>query len=67
MYINKQKLDIAMANSIMNGFQLAEKSGVNFQTIRNMRIGKSCKPRTVGLIAKALNVSVEDLIDKERV
>lgn len=66
MYVNREAMDLAMAKNTMNAEMLALKAGLNHQTIRNMRIGKSCKPRTVGLVAQALNIPVEKLISQER-
>ncbi len=63
MTIDKQKLQIALANACMNPYDLCREVDIQYQTYRRISGGKNCKPKTVGKIAKALNVAVEDLID----
>lgn len=65
MKINKQKLQIAMANACLNPYGLCEKVNIQYQTYRRISAGNDCKPATVGKIAKALKVPVEQLIDLE--
>ena len=65
MRIDKQKLQIAMANACMNPYDLCKKVSIQYQTYRRIVAGNNCKPATVGKIAKALNVRVEDLIMME--
>ncbi len=62
MVIDKDKLEIAMANICIGQYDLCEKAGINKQTYRNVRKGKNCKPVTVGKIAKALGICAEALI-----
>lgn len=66
MKINKQKLYIAMANSCLNMDDLAVKAGVSRVSLTQYSVGVT-EPRTktLGKIAKALNVPVEQLIDLE--
>lgn len=63
MIANKQKLQIAMANCCMTSKELQKKSELPRGTFLNVVTGKSVRPATVGRIAKALNVPVENLID----
>ncbi len=65
MRIDKQKLQLAMARECLTTKELQEKSDVPKATLINATAGKNCKPATVGKIAKALNVPVENLIDME--
>lgn len=63
MKLNEQKLILAMANSRLNAYGLCAAAGIQYQTYRRIIKGGTCKPATVGSIAKALGVPVEDLLD----
>lgn len=63
MVVNKQKLYIAMANHCITSNELQTKSGLPRGTFLKVVTGKSVRPATIGKIAKALNVPVENLID----
>lgn len=63
MLANKQKLQLAMANACMTSGDLQKKSGLPRGTFLNVVSGKNVRPATVGKIAKALGVPVENLID----
>lgn len=66
MKINKQKLQLAMANACLNMDDLAELVDISRVSISKYLSGlRSPKPKTLGKIAKALNVPVENLIDME--
>lgn len=65
MVANKQKLNLAMANACMTSGELQHRSGLPRGTFLNVITGKNVRPATVGKIAKALNVPVENLIDME--
>lgn len=66
MKINKQKLQLAMANACLNMDDLAALAEVSRVSISKYLSGlRSPKPKTIGKIAKALNVRVEDLIQME--
>lgn len=63
MKVNVEKMNLLLAKKGMLLKNLCEKSGVGEITLRKIRQGKSTpKPVTVGKIAKALNVNVEDII-----
>lgn len=65
MKIDRNRLNLAVAKSCMTMKDLSEASGVNVTTISRINMGKQIpSPRTIGKIAKALNVDVEDLIGK---
>lgn len=63
MVVNNSKLQIALASACMNPYDLCAKIDISYQTYRRISTGKNCKTATVGKIAKALNMSVEDLIE----
>lgn len=65
MKVNVNTLNLALARSCMTKKELANKSGVDIVTISRI-ISKTQKPRpkTIGKIAKALDVPVEILIDE---
>ncbi|WKY47850.1 helix-turn-helix transcriptional regulator [Eubacteriaceae bacterium ES3] len=65
MKINKSSLDIAMANKKINFRGLSELSNVSTSTLSYINNGKHCRPEIAGKIAKALDMSVENLIEKE--
>ena len=63
MRISNDKLMIALANEGMLLKELAQKAGITMEALRNIRKGKSIpKPATVGKIARALNVNVQEII-----
>jgi len=66
MKIDNQKLDIIMAQKCLSSEKLSQVVNVSQVTIARIRNG-SQKPRpiTIGKIAKALGVKVEDLIEME--
>ncbi len=65
MKISKTRLELAMAQSCKNPFQLAKEAGCQYQTLRNAINGGNCKPATIGKIAAVLNVPVELLVQTE--
>lgn len=66
MRVNKQKLQIAMANACLNMDDLAILADVSRVSISKYLSGlRNPQPKTIGKIAKALNVPVENLIDVE--
>lgn len=65
MIVNNSKLQIALASACMNPYDLCVKIDISYQTYRRISTGKRCKTATVGKIAKALNVQVQDIIELE--
>jgi putative transcriptional regulator len=65
MRINRKAMICIMLEKNMNVNGLAQKSGISRSTISSIKHGKSCTDSTVGKIAKALDVPVENLIDME--
>jgi DNA-binding XRE family transcriptional regulator len=61
--INKDKMRMAMAAKCLNTTDLAKLAGVNRQTLYNVTNNKcNTSPKTIGMIAKALDVTVEELM-----
>lgn len=62
MKVDRKKLDILMARNCM-GINDLEKAGIPRTTFNNMnRRNNELLPKTVGKIAKALNVDVTEII-----
>lgn len=64
MKINKTQLELKMAVSCLNPFQLAENAQIEYQTLRRAINGGNCKPATVGRIAATLGVDVTEIIEQ---
>lgn len=66
MKIDNQRLDMAMAKACVDVKTLSELSGVSKASLAAARNkSRNPKPATIGKIAKALNVPVGDIIEKE--
>lgn len=65
MKANKFKLEIAMANRCLNTGDLVNLTKMPRPTVNNVITGRSVRPATIGKIARALEIPVEDLIEKE--
>lgn len=64
MKINTQRLDVAIADACLTMNELSKQSRVNIVTLTKVRKGtQEPTPKTVGKIAKALNISVEEIIE----
>ncbi len=63
MIVSKKKLEVAMATACMNTQALCKEAGMKYQQFYRVSNGSNCKPATIGKIAKALNVPVENLIE----
>jgi len=65
MKLDAKKLNYEMAKACFNVKELSEKSGVSKQTLVAARGGRrNPKPSTIGKIAKALDVNIENIIEK---
>lgn len=66
MKIDNKKLAVAMANACLNFKDLCNRAGVSEIGLRQIRAGtRNPKPITVGKIARALNVNVQEIIMEE--
>lgn len=64
MNIDKNKLDLVMAKNCYSAEKLAAITGVSQVTIARLKRGvQNPRPQTIGKLAKALNVKVEELIE----
>lgn len=64
MQLNNKKLLLAMANACVTVSELAEQSNLSRPALTKFTTGRSNpKPATIGKLAKALNVKVEELIE----
>ena len=64
MRIDKKNLLCAMVRADMNNQKLSDTSGISITQVSNIRNGNNTTYETVSKIAKALNVSISDLIDE---
>lgn len=63
MKINKEALDMIKAEKCLTNKEIISRAGVG-TNILSVGIKRELRPATVGKIAKALNVSVEDIIER---
>lgn len=63
MKIAKFNLELAMANACITTNELSNKANLNYSTLTRIKSGNPTTPATIGKIAKALDVKVEELID----
>lgn len=63
MTIKTKELQLALAERCMNPYDLCKAAGIQYQTCRRIISAGKCKMATIGKIAKALNMSVKDLVD----
>ena len=63
MKISKKRLKLGMATACLNPYDLCKKAEIRYQTYQRIMGGKDAKPATIGKIARALNVPVENLIE----
>lgn len=64
MKIKTFKVKCLMADRDLNTIELAKATGVSRNTISSITNGKSCSLTTAGKLAKALNVSLEDIAEE---
>ena len=64
MRINKNKLEMAMGNACFTAEMLSAATGIGTCTLARIKNGQqNPRPVTVGKIAKALKVKVEELVE----
>lgn len=64
MRADKTACRIAMANACMNLHDLTQKAGIPESSVKNVIYGRSVKPRTMGIVCRALGVPVETLLEE---
>lgn len=65
MIIEKSKLEILMARNELRSGDLIKSAGISMDTLNRARKSQHLQPFTVGKIANALKVSIEDLVSDE--
>ena len=65
MKLNAWKIKTLLAEREMNQSDLAVKIGVNRQQVNDLLSRETCTLKTLGRIAKALGVSVEEIVKEE--
>ena len=60
---NKQKIEIAMARSCLRIADVSKVGGIPVPSIKNVLSGRNVTPRTLGILAKALNVDAAEIIE----
>lgn len=65
MRLKKQAVELAMARSEMDSYNLAKRSKLSYNTIRKAKNQTDIKPTTAGKIAKALGVDVGEIVEAE--
>lgn len=65
MKLDVPKIKLILAEREMNQSDLAKKCGVNRQQINNILSRGSCTLKTMGKIAKALGVPVQEIVKEE--
>lgn len=65
MRIDEIKLAVLMARKRLNLTQLSELSGISRATLSLAKAGKRIKPETIAIIANALEVDINDLIENQ--
>lgn len=65
MKLDVPKIKLILAEREMNQSDLAKKCGVNRQQINNILSRRSCTLKTVGKIAKAIGVPVQEIVKEE--
>lgn len=65
MKANRKKIELAMARKCISLNELQEKAGMPLPTVKGVIYGKSVKPVTLGKVARALEVEIEEIMEKE--
>lgn len=64
MKADNLKLKIAMARACMNKVDLAKAADLPHATVKNVLYGREVRPRTIGMVAKALGVDVTEILEE---
>lgn len=63
MKLDVRKLKIYMAKAMINQKDLSRKSGISERALSFIINGKGCRTDTIGRIAAALEIDVENIIE----
>lgn len=66
MILNREKLTQQIERNFFTNEKLAQVAGLGRNTINNARNGANITPRTLEKLCKALNCSVDDIIQLKR-
>lgn len=64
MKADRKKLELALAQSCYTPKKLAEVAKMPRPTLNNVICGRNVRPATLGRVARALGVPVEQIIDE---
>lgn len=62
MRVDRDKLMLAMANACMNTSDLEKATQMPRPTLNNVITGRSVRTKTIGKVAKALGIPVENIL-----
>lgn len=65
MKVDKKKLEVAMARKCISSEELGVITGISMFTINRLKAEQPGRTKTIGLIAKALEVDVTEIIVDE--
>lgn len=65
MELNTTKIKLLLAEQEMNQVDLATKCGITRQQISDVLSRKTCSLKTLGKIAKAIGVTVSEIVKEE--
>lgn len=63
MRLNRTKVSLLMAKSLISQASLATKAGISRQTMSAVMNGRNCRPELLGKISAALGVEPEEIIE----
>ena len=63
MRANRERLELAMARACLSAPALAEKADMPRATLNGVIRGRNVRPVTLGKVARALGVQVEELLE----
>lgn len=65
LQVSQDKVQLLMAQKCMNPYDLCSKAGISYASYRRIMKYGGCKLATLGLIAKALEVDVTEILADE--
>lgn len=63
LQVSQDKVQLLMAKNCMNPYDLCSKAGISYASYRRIMKQGGCKLATLGMLAKALEVEVTDIIE----
>ena len=62
LHVDAKKVQVLMADKIMNPYDLCSKAGISYQSYQRIIKNGCCKIATLGKLATALEVPVTDIL-----